>query len=421
MSKYALKPFAWIGLISWCLAAVFFLYEFFLRVFPGTIAQALIQQFHLGSAELALLGSAYYATYAILQIPTGYLLGKYGVKKVVIVALGLCLLGNLAFVLSNDYWLLMLSRILMGCGSAAAFPSLLIIAREWFDLKYYGFLAGMTQILGALGPILAGVPLVLAAQYFHGWQPPLFIVFAVGCGVLLLCILFLKDKTQYAKPLKIYKNLWEQLKTLFKIKEVKFVALYAFLIYTAMPLFGAIWGVLFMQSMGLSHTKAATVISAMWLGLAFGSPVIGSVSDMLRKRKEVLCACSVLGFFASTVAIYFTHSYILFMVFFFLLGVAGGGQTLSFVVMEKIVPKKLYPCAVGVNNAAVMFGGMLFPVLVGFGFDFINIIYKTQTTYILWQYRVLLSVAPIVFVLSFFIALFKIPSSNNLNILKSKS
>src|SRR3990167_470633 len=274
------------GALSWSLAALFFLYEFFLRVFPGTLSKLLISQFGLNAYQLALLGSSYYAAYALLQIPIGYLIGIFGVRKILIVALLICLTGNLIFALSFNYISLFLSRVLMGIGSAAAFPSMLIIVKDWFSHKRYGFFAGMTQILGGIGAILAGVPLILAVQlYDNHWQIPLIFVCSAGFLLFILSFIFLKEKNnQKNQEIDMYK-ISDQVRYLLANRQVRFIAFYALASYAAIPLFGATWGVLYLQTIGLSHAKAAMVISSMWFGLAIGSPSVGYISDLLNRKK----------------------------------------------------------------------------------------------------------------------------------------
>ena len=69
-----------LGLFIWLLAASFYLYEFFLRTFIGTIVPELTQSLHLNAEQLSIIGSAYYLTYGLMQIPVGMLIDRYGTR-----------------------------------------------------------------------------------------------------------------------------------------------------------------------------------------------------------------------------------------------------------------------------------------------------------------------------------------------------
>ena len=86
-----------IGLFIWVIAALFFLYEFFLRTFVGSIAEQLISSLKLNIDQFTILGSAYYLAYGIMQIPVGVLVDKFGVKKIMVFATLTCALATFLF------------------------------------------------------------------------------------------------------------------------------------------------------------------------------------------------------------------------------------------------------------------------------------------------------------------------------------
>lgn len=359
------------GTIAWLLGAAFFLYEFFLRVFTGTLSTTLIHEFHLSTAQFALIGSFYYLSYSLLQIPVGIFFARFGIKRVLSVACLVCIAGLALFLMAYSYRELLAARLFMGAGSAVAFTALLMIGFDWFPIKYYGFFAGATQILGALGPILAGVPFVLAINRAGGdWRNVMWWVVALGLG-LLICILILlkehgthKQTYQQNSLSKLIISTWRLLHN----KQVRSIALFAFLSYASIPVLGTIWGELYVQSLGFSLQASAAVVSALWLGLAIGSPMVGMLSDYLEKRKRLLLLCVIFGFINSVVLLLLPascHVLVIYLALFFAIGVAGGCQTLSFTALSAVVDKEIYACAIGLNNTAVMLGGIVVPPLIG--------------------------------------------------------
>ena len=65
--------------LMWALAAAFYLFGFFQRVTPASLAPDLMRDFGLTAAGLGNLSAFYYYAYAAVQIPTGVLvLGNPG-------------------------------------------------------------------------------------------------------------------------------------------------------------------------------------------------------------------------------------------------------------------------------------------------------------------------------------------------------
>ena len=108
------SPVTKLGLIIWLLAALFFLYEFFLRTFIGSIAHQLIPDLHLSAEQFAILGSSYAVTYGIMQIPVGILIDKFGVRFNLAFAALICGLATILFTQIDSFHGALASRVLVG-------------------------------------------------------------------------------------------------------------------------------------------------------------------------------------------------------------------------------------------------------------------------------------------------------------------
>ena len=84
---------------------VFFAFAFgyflstLLRAITATLSPVLIDEFSLTAANLGLLSGGYFFGFAAMQIPLGYLLDRYGPKKIVSIFLLVAVLGILVFML----------------------------------------------------------------------------------------------------------------------------------------------------------------------------------------------------------------------------------------------------------------------------------------------------------------------------------
>jgi MFS family permease len=359
------------GAIIWFLAGLFFLYEFFIRAFMGSVAEPLQASLLLSPAQFSMIASAYYFAYSPMQIPVGLLMDRFGSRVLLSCGAFLCAIGTIIFSFTHHFETAWLARFLMGVGSSVGFVSLLTVAINWFPQRFFGFFAGMTQILGMLGPILSGAPLAfwLAATH-NDWRSILFDVALIGLVLTVLLALIVRNRPAQREAMFIKQqaqlSLWQRLKLLIKIKAVRKIALYAFFIYGPIPLLGETWGTPYLQSRGFSLTEATSMIAFLWLGLGFGSPLVGFISDIITRRKLMLCLCGFLGVAVTLLFIFLnSHALIPYMLLLFLIGVAAGGQTLSFAILAESVPDAMKATAMGFNNMAVMLGGIFSQSIAG--------------------------------------------------------
>jgi len=408
-----------LGSVIWFLAGCFFLYEFFIRAFMGSVADPLQASLNLTPEAFGLIASAYYMAYAPMQIPVGLLMDRFGTRTLLGCGALLCAIGTLLFSHAHGFSGAWGARFVMGLGSSVGFISLLTVSLNWFPRRFFGFFAGMAEILGMIGPILSGAPLaywLLATN--NDWRLILEYVGVIGLVLTILLVFIVRNRPKNAiltAEAKSDLSLIKKLKTLFACKGARRVALYAFFIYAAIPLIGEVWGTPYLQARGFSLTEATAMIASLWLGMGLGSPVVGLISDLLRRRKLILGLCGVLGLISSILFTYTnSHQAIYFSTLLFLIGVSAGGQTLSFAAMAEQVPEHIKGTAMGLNNFAVMLGGMLSQMFAGFIIGrFWNIDTKNITSVPVHAFQLALLIASGCFVLSI-LACFFIKESRNL-------
>lgn len=358
------------AIFIWCLAILFFFYEFFNRVMPATISENIIHDLHISAEQFSLFGAAYYLTYSLMQTPVGIIYDRYGIRLFLTIASGLCTLGVFGFAYSDQFFSGFISRLLIGFGSSFGFISLLVLALNWFPQKYFAFLAGLGQMLGAVGPMMAGAPVAYLMERFNNnWKEIFLGVGVIGAVLTVLIALFVKTKPKGGEDeivfLKKDPPLSLKLKQLMRISQVWWIMLYAGSVYVSLPLLGDYWGTFYLQKRGFDRQTAALIVSMIWIGLAIGSPLIGKLSDRFHRRKPFLVLVSFLGAIMSLAILYLPieNEWVL-STLFVCLGISASGQSLSFAKMADNVPEELRATAIGLNNTAVMLFAALLPPFV---------------------------------------------------------
>jgi MFS family permease len=88
----------------------------------------LMEAFSVGAAVLGQLSALYFYPYALLQIPIGVLLDRFGARVLLSGAMAMAALGTIAFGLARSLELAYAGRFLIGAGSAVGFIGSLALA-----------------------------------------------------------------------------------------------------------------------------------------------------------------------------------------------------------------------------------------------------------------------------------------------------
>jgi len=360
-----------IGIIIWLIAAIFYMYEFFLRTFVGALAHQIIPQLHLNLETYALLGSGYYLTYAVMQIPVGIIIDKIGIKKSMIFSTALCGISTIFFSFSTGFETALISRVIMGFASSFAFVCLLVIALNCFPKKNFGFFSGLSQLIGTLGPVIAGGPLVLFLKNTGGnWRYLMIMVGLIGFILAALSFIFIKNNMRGNSNSAVIINLQrsgiiKKIIELLKNKQAWFVAIYSACAYAPIATLGAIWGTDFIESKGISQVSAASAVSAIWLGLAIGCPIMGALSDKIKKRIPIMVFQGILGVVIGITLIFTIQNITVLTILFFLLGLAGAGQNIGFAAIAESVKNDVTSTAFGLNNGLMLLVDTFLPFIFG--------------------------------------------------------
>ena len=145
------------------------LINYFDRVNISVAAPQLQQEFGLTPADLGLLFSAFFWSYAILQIPIGIVLDRFGVMTVSRIGAFLWGVASGIVAFASGFGFIFGARVLLGVAEAPAFPANSKATGYWFPR---GERATATAIFDAAAKFsnVIGVPLVAVAVVTFGWR-----------------------------------------------------------------------------------------------------------------------------------------------------------------------------------------------------------------------------------------------------------
>lgn len=386
--------------IAFLLAASFLFFEMALQISPSVMVGELMRDIHLNAASLGFVTSVYYYSYTLMQIPAGLLFDHLNSRKLIAISVMLCVFGAIFFSMANTSYLAATGRFLIGLGSAFAFISVLFIASLWFPAKHFALLAGIAQLLAALGAMGGEGPLATVVEHL-GWRNTMTSISAVGVilAVLIWCLLREPERSANNRSIERFQpKIWRNLSNIMSNSQTWIIALYSFAVWAPIVAFAALWGVPYLSTYyGVGREVAANACSMIWLGVGIGSVFIGWWSDRLGKRKLPLLICTALGLLVTTCLLYGPHLDLRLMyTMLFLLGFSSAGQALSFAAVKDNNHASVTGTAVGFNNMAVVAGGILFQPLVGVLLQYHSqgVMLNNMPIYSLADYRYALVVLP---------------------------
>ncbi len=141
-------------------------------------------EFSLSNTHKGLLLSVFFWTYAIMQLPAGWLVDRYDVKWVYAGGYIIWTIATLLTGFVNSFAMLLAARLLLGLGESAAYPAISRLIVENFPEQKRGIANALIDAGTKLGPALSILAGGLLVDRF-GWRT-LFIALGVGGFVWLL-------------------------------------------------------------------------------------------------------------------------------------------------------------------------------------------------------------------------------------------
>ena len=145
------------------------LVNYFDRVNLSVSREALVSSFGISAVMFGYLSSAYNWTYAALQLPSGLLLDRFGVRRVGIVSTVIWSIASFAAAISTGIGGLFGARFLLGIGEAPTFPANAKAVGYWFPQNERSMATAMFDVAAKFSSAV-GVPLLGLILLHFGWR-----------------------------------------------------------------------------------------------------------------------------------------------------------------------------------------------------------------------------------------------------------
>jgi type IV secretory pathway TrbF-like protein/predicted MFS family arabinose efflux permease len=345
-------------------AAFFMAYLF--RSINALIASDLSAELALDAADMGLLTSVYFLTFAALQVPVGVWLDRYGPRRVEATLMLFAVAGALLFAISNGFAVLTLSRALIGLGVAAAFTGGLKAIAQWFPKDRVSTMNGYLLMLGALGALSATSPARVLLDWGGGWRG-LFVILAAATAVCTLTIWIAVPEAASARP-PVKERALASLKAIYSDSRFWRVApLSATCAGTTWAL-QSLWAAPWLTDVdGLPAADVTSHLLIMAIALCGAAVPLGMIADRLRRRgigPQVplgVVATMVVAAQLALILRWPVPSWLCWSV----VAAAGSAPVLSYAILADFFPKEITGRANGALNLFHFGGAFAVQYLIG--------------------------------------------------------
>lgn len=353
----------------WLTATFFSFFQFFLQTASGVIGVEWMRDFHLNKVELGSLSSAFFYTYALMQIPVGILFDRFSPRYLLGVAALLLTTGCWWLAYTDNYTMAFMARLLMGFGSSFAFIGMLQINATFFSPKRFAVLVGLSEGVAMLS-VSSSILFLTWLVSNYSWRIALL---ASGMITLLLAVAFfilLRDDKQRPVAMLPWSmaSILSSLKTIFTHKQVMLCSFYGFFMFAIVNAFTSLWGIPFLISTyAMDELLAAKLIGMIFIGIAMGSPLSGWLAKLLEQNRILLIIAAMVSTLTVGSIILIPHLHLTWLYMLFLLaGLSCAAYVQCFTVIKDSVDSGMCATALASANMIIMLGAPILQLTIAY-------------------------------------------------------
>lgn len=356
------------GFRTWLAIVAVIIVMFIQRQYIAVMSDFMMQKYHINISQTTGLVNASLYGYAVMQIPTGVLVDKIGVRRLCIVSWSITFVATLIMTLTSSYHTALLMRFLIGASTASAVTSVMKVQALWFDAIYFSHLSAAMALISNIGNLLVTLPLSYLISKI-GAQNSMWCICLITLFCVLLLFVFVKDKdnaiqqnefhvTNALKEVLLNPHSWPPMLIIFTF------------ISTSTSLCG-FWGIEYLcQTYHLTTVQASKYMIFLSIGFMAGSPLV-SLMDKVNKRNNrlnlqiftgvyLLCWVYIVVFYRGRPPL------IMIPLLFCIMGVVLMFHLLPFTVSKEVNKIENSGIATSSVNSMEFFGSSMINSIIGF-------------------------------------------------------
>ena len=375
------------------LVAVATMVNYLDRTVLGIAAPYLTKELALDAAAMGIVFSAFSWSYALLQIPGGIFLDRFGTRTTYSLALTLWSGFTALMGVVSSLPMLLFTRVGVGVFEAPCFPANSRILATWFPQQERARANSIYSVGQYAGIAFLSVPLFWITQQF-GWRGLFFI--AGGFGIALGGLFWMhyrepgEDRQVSAEEVAHIEagggGEYKGARTAFSWSDIGLLLQHRQIVGASIGQFGGnstqvffvTWFPTYLVNVrGMSFINAGMMTMLPYIGAAIGVLVAGQLSDRMLKRTgsaNLARKLPIVGgmLLASTIVIanYVPDGSNALIIAIMSVAFFGQGMTnLGWTVISDVAPKELIGLTAGIFNFSANLAGIVTPLVIGYAYQ----------------------------------------------------
>ncbi|PFG20900.1 MFS transporter [Serinibacter salmoneus] len=369
----------WIVWLTGC--GIYFMAVLF-RASLGVAGPEAVERLDLTAAQLGAFITLQLGMYALMQVPSGILLDRWGPRRVLLGAALVMGSAQIAFAFATSYPMALLARGMLGVGDSAVYLACLRLCAVWFPRQRYAVLAMLSGLFGMAGNLAATLPLTWALQDV-GWVPTFAVSggFAIAYSLLLLrpavAAPYRSEGVDAAASPRGWRSPFQDLAQAWRGTDLGHGTRLGFWTHQATMGSGAVvsmvWGVPYLtQALGYTQDAAATMLMLLVLATLVSSFLIAPFAGRFPGRRMALALGFALGNVAAWALLLLwpgTPPTAAVIAAFAIFGCGGPASQIGFHLARDYSPSSRVSTATGLVNSGGFSAAMIGSVAVGWVLD----------------------------------------------------
>jgi len=290
-------------------------------------------------------------------------------------------IGGFIFGMAPNVDMMAVGRFLVGFGVGFIYVPAVRIMADWYKPNELATFSGLLLAVGNIGAMISAAPLV-GLMGVIGWRGSFYVVGAFTLLAALFAYFVIRNKPSelgFPTPRELMDlppappeakvQLGPAVKAVFTNPQFYLLGMLLFSYYGTFMGGGSLWAGPYLQNVyGLSKQAAGNIIMMFPLGMVFGCPLSGYISDrIVKSRKKVLLLGCVLHTLSYIPLIFFTDVMpvsFLYMLFLWY-GLSGGAFVSCFACAKETCEPRFAGTAVGSLNIFIFVGGAFYQQVMG--------------------------------------------------------
>lgn len=256
------------------------------------------ERFEVAAAALSTLAVAQLVVYALMQIPVGILLDRYGSRALLVFGSFVMGLGQLLVAISSELAGAVVGRMMVGLGDAFVFISVIRLVNGWFSGAQATRIQQLVTNTGQLGQAVSAIPFA-ALLGSAGWNASFVTLAGVSFAAVFIAAIFIandRDPGSVSKAPPTFKSVILQLGLNVRHPGVRMAFWTHFTLQSAPSVFALLWGYPFLvQGQGIAPAVASLLLSSfVIIGFIVG-PMISAFCARYPQRRSFLVLTTIVG------------------------------------------------------------------------------------------------------------------------------